>query len=162
MSPNDINIIKPKIPLDLTEYYIEEINEDIINSFISTNGQISKLNKKSFYIIDNEEELKIKINSSKIKLDEFSKDDFVTINGFLTQYNDDLILIPRNQNDLIKSEILGEKEEELISNLNTETEIINLDESKKKTDTTNLLLGSGLVTSLGFIFKNKFIQLLKK
>jgi lamin tail-like protein/PKD domain-containing protein len=157
--PNDITIIKQNIPFNPLEYYIEEIDEEIANTLISVSGQISKLYKKSFYIIDNENELKIKINNDQIKTDEFSKNDFITINGFLTQYNDDLILIPRNQNDLIKSKDIADKKETKIT---TSTTIINLNPEKDEPSTTNWLLGSGIVTSLGFIFKNKFIQLLKK
>ncbi len=158
-NPEDIIIIDKNTSFDPINYYIEEIDEEITDSLISVSGQISKLNKKSFYIIDDENELKIKINNAQIKLNNFSKNDLVVINGFLAHYADDLILIPRNQNDLIKSEILGIKENEKIVN---STEIINLDEEEKKLTTTNWLLGSGIVTSLGFVFKNKFIQLLKK
>jgi DNA/RNA endonuclease YhcR with UshA esterase domain len=161
-NPDNITIIRQNIPFDLAEYYIEEIDKDAIDSFISISGQINKLNKKSFYIIDDENELKIKINNHQIELNEFSKNDFITITGLLTQYNDDLVFIPRNQKDLTKSKILGDKEEMTISNSSTKTEIIDLNKESHKTNTTNLLLGSGIITSLGFIFKNKFIQLFKK
>lgn len=161
-NPNDLNIIRQKIPLNLPEYYLEEIDEDLLNSFVSISGQISKVNKKSFYITADENELKIKINNSQIKLNNFSKNDLITVQGFLTQDSANLVLIPRHPNDLIKSEILGDKEEDPILNSNTTTEMMNLDKNKNKTNTTNILLGSGIVTSLGFIFKNKFIQLLKK
>ena len=155
----DIIIINQKISFDLGAYYIEELEKEMIDSFISTNGQISKLNKKSFYIIDNENELKIKINNDQIKLDDLNKDDFIVVKGLLAQYDDGLILIPRNQNDLIKSEVLGiEEGEESTSS----PEIINFDEEEKKSSTTNWLLGSGVVTSLGFVFKNKLIQLFRK
>ena len=158
-SPEDIIIIDRNAPFEPISYYIEEIDEEIADSLISVSGQISKLNKKSFYIIDDESELKIKINNAQIRLNDFSKNDSVVINGLLAQYSNDLILIPRNQDDLIKSEILEDKESEknVIS-----TEIVNLNEEEKKSNTTNWLLGSGIVTSLGFVFKNKFIQLLKK
>lgn len=157
--PDDITIIKQKIPFSPTEYYIEEINEEIINSLISINGKISKLNKKSFYITDDKDELKIKINNDQIKLNNFSKDDFITAQGLLSKYGDDLILIPRNQNDLIKIDNLENEEK---TELATSTTTINLEKEKNESNKTNWLIGSGIITSLGFIFKNKFIQLLKK
>ena len=157
-SENIIPIDK-NISFNPIEYYIEEINEEIVDSLISVSGQINKLNKKSFYIIDGENELKIKINNDQIKLDNLSKNDFIIANGLLARYGDDLILIPRNQNDLIKTDIPESGEEIKIA---TSTTITNLEEKENESNTTNWLLGSGIVTSLGFIFKNKFIQLFKK
>ena len=47
-------------------------------------------------------------------------------------------------------------------NQNEDAIMIDLNSKKNESNTTNWLLGSGIITSLGFIFKNKFIQLLKK
>jgi len=165
-NPEDIIIIKKQIPFDLNSYYIEELEEEMINSFISTSGQISKLNKKSFYIMEEENELKIKINNDQIELNKFSKNDSLKINGLLTLYSDNLVLIPRNKKDLIESDVL-EKTKNNIDNKNnnlisTSTELIDLNTEKKETKTTDWILGSGIITTLGFVFKNKIIGLFKK
>ena len=158
-SENIIKINEKNLP-DLEEYSLEELDEDIIDSFIFVSGKISKLNKKSFYISADEIELKIKINNEKITLDELSKDDSITIQGLLINYQDKLTLLPRNQNDIIKAEILGASETNITP---SSTELININENEEKSpQALNWILGSGFLTSLGFVFKNKLIQLFKK
>ncbi len=159
-NPENIIKINEKNMPNLEEYCLEELAEEIINSFISVSGKISKLNKKSFYISVADTELKIKINNEKIVLDELNKDDAVIIRGLLINYQDKLNLLPRNQDDIIKAEILGASETNITP---SSTELINIDEEENKNpQALNWILGSGFLTSLGFVFKNKIIQLFRK
>lgn len=131
------------------------------NFFAGFEGKITKKNKKSFYISDGASELKIKIYNPKIKLDDFKKDDNIFVKGIIFNYEDDLYLIPRNQSDIFKQEVLSSQEQSYSNNL--KEEIINLENSKnKKKGTTSWILGSGFITSLGFVFRNKLFSLIKK
>ncbi|MCD4705188.1 hypothetical protein K8R66_03895, partial [bacterium] len=90
---DDLRILEQIKLQNFDLFDIEEIDEEMKNNFISLNGKISKINKKSFYIQDEEEnEFKIKINNSKISLDDFKKGDHVLVSGFLIEYSDRLIL----------------------------------------------------------------------
>lgn len=158
-SENIIKINEKNLP-NIEEYCVEEMGEEIINSFISVSGKISKLNKKSFYISDDDMELKIKINNEEITLDKLSKNDSIIVQGLLINYQDKLTLLPRNQNDIIKAEILGVSETNITP---SSTEIISINEDGGKSpQALNWVLGSGFLTSLGFVFKNKLIHLFKK
>ncbi len=166
----DIVIINKNIPLNITNYYIEEINEDLINSLVSVSGQIAKLNKKSFYIIDDEHKLKIKINNNQIKLNDFSKNDFITVQGLIIADHNSIALVPRQQNDLIKSKILGDKEkapnDNQITNKTTSansSKTIDLQNSnsKNKGNKINWYLSIILIIIIMLIFRKNIIQRIK-
>ena len=153
-NPEDIIILDSINLPNFETYDIEEIDEELINSMIAVEGTIKEINKKSFYILDDEEELKIKINNDEIDLSDFSKDDLITIQGLLINYQDKLTLLPRNQDDLTKQEILGVSEQKETA---SSTEIINLnDEKNKKSNTVVWVLGLGLVMVSGILIKKNW------
>lgn len=133
-----------------------------VNFFAGFQGKITKLNKKSFYISDGTSELKVKIYNPNIKLSEFKKEDNIYVRGIIFNYENDLYLIPRNQSDISKQEVLSSQEQNY-SGEDNKSETVDIDNKKdKKNKTTDWVLGSGLVTSLGFVFRNKLFALLKK
>ena len=142
--------------------YFQLGDMSFVNSFVGFEGKITKLNKKSFYISDGTSELKVKIYNSKISLNDFKKEDNIFVKGIIFNYENDLYLIPRNQSDISKQEVLSSQEQSYLNN-NGNEEVINLeDKENKKKGTTGWVLGSGVVTSLGFVFRNKLFALIKK
>jgi len=158
--PEKIIKIKPAEIPEIEKCSLEDLDETMLNFLIAVSGKISKLNKKSLYLQDDEQELKIKLNNDEIDLSDLEKGDNLIIRGLLINYQDKLTLIPRNQDDIVESEVLAESEINLSA---TSSEIINLNTGEKETpQTLNWILGSGFLTSLGFVFKSKIIQLFKK
>lgn len=89
-------------------FEIDDILNSPINSFVSTQGQIFKMNKKSFYIGDEENKLKIKFKD--LGDAKFQKADNVYIKGIVVRDGDTKAIFIRDKNDFLLQMVLSEKE----------------------------------------------------
>ncbi len=103
---------------------IDDVNDDLLGNVLGVSGVVKKKNKKSFDLKIDDIVFRIKIYNSKINLDNINLEDSIFVYGVLEKYNEQLILIPRNNNDIVKQQVLG------IQELSS-TSSVKLNQSKK-------------------------------
>jgi|GEM_PF-1986305 hypothetical protein len=129
---------------------IDEVFSSALNSFVSIEGQILKMNKKSFYIGDEENKLKIKFqNLGDLKL---QKADNVYIKGIVVRDGDSKAIFIRDKNDVLIQQVLSE--EESVSSASTTVHLDNLKNNKKDFLGIIILIAS-IILIIFFFVKNK-------
>ncbi|MDD4290412.1 MAG: hypothetical protein PHH83_04070, partial [Patescibacteria group bacterium] len=131
-------------------FEIDDILNSRLNSFVSIEGQILKINKKSFYIGDEDSKLKIKFKDlGDLKL---QKADNVYLRGIVVNDGDTKAISIRDKNDVLIQKVLSE--EESIFPSSTIESLENLQDSKK--DFLGIIILSiSIVLVIFFFVKNK-------
>ncbi len=138
---------------DLEIYEIEDINNLNLNSFVSISGEISKVNKKSFYIGTEDAKVKIKFNS--IGDLQLNKADNVIVRGVVVKDGDVNALYIKDENDILIQRVLGVQE---VSSSTEEMNNLNINEDKNKNLIGYFIAGIAIL-GVGFYFvRNKFIK----
>ncbi|HNV97347.1 MAG TPA: lamin tail domain-containing protein [bacterium] len=89
-------------------FEIDDVLNSNLNSFVSIEGQILKINKKSFYIGDEDNKLKIKFKDLEdLKL---QKSDNVYIRGIVVSDGETKAIYIRDKNDVLIQKVLSERE----------------------------------------------------
>jgi len=94
------------IPTNIT---IRDINNSMIGSLITVEGQIIETTGQNIYIDDDTSEIRVYIYpNTNIDKSLLREGDFVSISGILSNTSSGLRLLPSTASDIVKTEILGE------------------------------------------------------
>ena len=143
----DIQILTNENILEPHKLELDEINENLIGSFIQVQGEVVEIKSQTFWIDDGFGELKIYIKATtdiglgKLNL---KPGDYIEVTGVLSVTSSGLRLLPRFKNDII---ILQEAKEEIAT-------------SNKVNSWPDYLIAALITTAIilgGIIFK-KYMQ----
>jgi hypothetical protein len=128
-------------------YEIDDVLNSPLNSFVSIQGQIFKLNKKSLYVGEEDNKCKIKFKDlGDIKL---QKADNIYLRGIVVRDGDSIALYIRDSKDILIQKVLAEQ---IISST---TESINKEPVKKKDFLGIIIFIFSIILVVFFFIKNK-------
>lgn len=128
-------------------YEIEDVLNSPLNSFVSIQGQIFKLNKKSLYIGEEDNKLKIKFKDLKdVKL---QKSDSIYVRGIIVRDGDSVAIYIRDSRDILIQKVLAEQ----ITASTTES--INKGSVKNKDFLGIIIFIVSIILVVFFFIKNK-------
>lgn len=128
-------------------YEIDDVLNSPLNSFVSIQGSIFKLNKKSLYVGEEDNKCKIKFKDlGDIKL---QKADNIYLRGIVVRDGDSIALYIRDSKDILIQKVLAEQ---IISST---TESINKEPVKKKDFLGIIIFIFSIILVVFFFIKNK-------
>lgn len=105
---DDIKVIGTASPEPPTIVDIEQIDEEIIGSFIMVGGQVIEIKGQNIYVDDGSGEIRIYINpNTNINKGVIREGDFVQISGILSKTKSGLRILPWNEGDIVKTQVLA-------------------------------------------------------